>query len=196
MTESKSELVFVYRESLETPPAIWGSCCHCGALAEEFCTRCRPLGAFWCRSCCKEYHGYWKKRGPTRVFVPVRWTKIYHQPDLRLARKSEKRAHLDNRKKGNDYQLHNRELEVGDIDFVECLEEEALPLETLRTPTTRRSYKKRTGRVATVGSVATPISPVGSSKSVTTAVTFVLSARNGMTRPPPTYIRGKSTSSR
>ncbi len=190
------ESAFVYRKSLETPPAIWGSCSHCGALADEFCTRCRPLGAFWCNACCHEYHGYWKKRGAARVFVPVKWTSIFHQADQRLARKSEKRAHLDNHKKEEHYRSHHHELNATEIDLLECHEEETQPSVTSPTPTTRSSAKRRTARVATAGSVATATCPDGSSKSVTSVVTSVLIARNGMRRTPLSCMLGKSTNSK
>lgn len=182
--------LYVYRTPLETPPTHWGSCCHCGQLAEEFCTRCRPLGSFWCRSCCKAYHGWWKQSGRTRVFVPTKWTRVFHEADRRLARKSEKDAHNQNRKSEQNYRARNRPAELVDI---ETEWEEPIVAPILVTPITRRSAKKRTTRVATVGSAAGATSPVTSSKSVTSAVMFVLSARSFTTKPATSFTSGRST---
>lgn len=184
---------FVYREELETPPTHWGCCCHCGQLAEEFCTRCRPLGSFWCRACCKAYHGWWKQTGRARVFVPTKWTRIFHEADRRLARKSEKDAHKQNHKKELDYRARNQEAELGEIE-IEW--EEPTVTQTLATPTIRRSAKRRTTRGAIAKSAAGATTPVTDSKSVTSAVTSVLSARNFTTRLLVGFTKGRNTLSK
>jgi hypothetical protein len=188
----------VYQNQLETPPALWANCDHCGRKATKFCPRCGPLGSHWCNDCLKSYHGYWKQSGKSTVFVSTKWTQVFHKEDERRARKTEKAAFEHNKKLAKRIRRIFRPAEFTFKEELERLERCQLPVirETTAIATTQRSAKKRTRPAATATSAVGATSPATDSASATSVVTSVLIVRPGMTRLLSGYTVDQEQSSR
>lgn len=165
---------YVYSKTIETHREPWANCSHCMRMADLFCKKC---DAHWCHACLKSYHGYWKKSGKSEVFVKTAWTHVFHDPDSRYARKAEKAAWAHYKKLVESYSRKSR-----NIDSEPPLHRNELPChtriqkpikETLKTPTTNSSAKRKRTPAATASSAAGVTSQESRSESVTTAVTFV-----------------------